>query len=255
MLQFLKMRKRLILLSVLACVGCTPGTGDNPGGRGAEAADPGDAPYPNLGAFPRPPARPTAAALTAEQAQLARQREEARAFDTTLRALDPALDPSARPPPPPAFAPPAILSSPPAAPPLAVPSVVAPPVVAPQPVPAVVAARPAPVPVPAVSAPPPVAASAQTSWIVGAVGYVDGSALLTAESRRLLREAVVAATERGGRIRISPLAAGALSPAEQALAGRRAAAAIGEIEALGLDRARVTVDPGAFKSARVAVEF
>jgi hypothetical protein len=253
MLQFLKMRKRLILLSVLACVGCTTGTGDNPGGRGAEAADPGDAPYPNLGAFPRPPARPTAAALTAEQAQLARQRDEARAFDSTLRALDPVLDPSARPPPPPAFTPPAAPPSQAAAAPL--PPVAPPPSIAPQPAPTAVPAPTPAAPTPAAPVPPSVAASAQTSWIVGAVGYGDGSALLTAESRRLLREAVVAATERGGRIRITPLAAGALSPVEQALAGRRAAAAIGEIEALGLARERVIVDPGAFKAARVAVEF
>lgn len=252
MLQFLKMRKYLILFPVLACVGCMSGSGENPGGRGADAADPGDAPYPNLGVFPRAPARPTAAALTAEQARLARQREEARAFDTTLRALDPVLDPSARPPPPPTFAVPAN-SAPPPLPPSPPPA--PPPVAAAPPVPATVPARPAAAPAPSVSVPPPAAASAQTSWILGAIGYVDGTALLTADSRRLLRDAVVAAAERGGRIRISPLAAGALSPGEQTLAVRRAAAAVGEIEALGLERGRVIVDPGAFKAARVAVEF
>ncbi|MBL8833357.1 MAG: hypothetical protein JNL71_13280 [Rhodospirillales bacterium] len=98
-------------------------------------------------------------------------------------------------------------------------------------------------------------AVARNSWVVGDIDFADGSALLSREARRTLRDAVVAAQERGGRVRVTPSAGPVLSPPEQALAPRRAAAASGELEALGLDRARILIDPGAMRAARVAVEF
>lgn len=96
---------------------------------------------------------------------------------------------------------------------------------------------------------------ARSAWIVGDIDFVEGSAVLSREARRTLRDAVVAAQERGGRVRITPSAGPTLSPPEQALSPRRAAAASGELEALGLDRARILMDPGALRAARVAVEF
>jgi outer membrane protein OmpA-like peptidoglycan-associated protein len=272
MLQFLKMRIPLIGLGFLILAGCSESASDK---ARIDAADPGTRPYPNLGAFPPVPARVSASKVEAEQKALLGQREAARDFDARLRAIDPVLDPAARPPEPPnlsgSAAPipdpsPAPVSAP--APVAAAPAVVAavPVAPAPAPVPAVVAPIPAPAPVPAnrpalrpvpPPAPAPVvaAALARNAWIVGDIDFVAGSTLLLPEARRTLRDAVIAAQERGGRVRVIPAAGQTLSPPEQALSPRRAAAASGELEALGLDRARIVIDAGVLKAARVAVEF
>ncbi len=236
-----------------------------------DAADPGDRPYPNLGAFPSVPARTPAARREAEQQKLLAQREAALAYDARLREIDPVLDPTARPPEAPDLsisgrnvAPVPAPSPTPAA--AAIPPVPAAPQTAA--LPPVPAHTPAPLPAPAppvrsirpAPAPPPAAAivsgtAARNAWVVGDIDFVDGSALLSREARRTLRDAVVAAQERGGRVRVTPSAGSVLSPPEQALSPRRAAAASGELEALGLDRARILIDPGAMRAARVAVEF
>lgn len=263
MLQFLKMRIALIGLIFLALAACSES-----GRRDArdDAADPGDRPYPNLGAFPPVPARVPAAKRESEFQKLAGDRDAARAFDARLRAIDPVLDPAARPPEPPTLAgtpppmaapvqpetPRLVPQSPPQAAIAALPAYVPPPLPA---TPAPVRAA-APVVRPA-SAPVPVSqgVGARNAWIIGDIDFVDGSALLSRAARGTLREAVVAAQERGGRVRITPSVGPTLSPPEQALSPRRAAAASGELEALGLERARILMDPGALRSARVAVEF
>ncbi len=273
MLQFLKMRIALIGLVFLALAACSES--GRPDARD-DAADPGDRPYPNLGTFPPVPAPVSAAKRESEQQRLVSQRDAARAFDARLRAIDPVLDPTARPPEAPDLAgqgragqAPVPAPVPAVAPPV---QAEAPRVVAATP-PAAVANPPAyvPPPMPATPAPvrmtPPVVrpqqaavpvaqgVGARSGWIIGDIDFADGSALLTREARGTLREAVVAAQERGGRVRITPSAGPTLSPPEQALSPRRAAAASGELEALGLDRARILLDPGALRSARVAVEF
>ncbi|MBI3506738.1 MAG: hypothetical protein HY059_18020 [Proteobacteria bacterium] len=260
------MRIPLIGLGFLLLAGCTESAPDKPR---IDAADPGTRPYPNLGAFPAVPARVPASKIEAEQKALADQRDAARAFDARLRAIDPILDPAARPPEAPNLstvgtaAPVPVPASPPVAAPVA-----APPVATPAPAPAAIpVVQPAPVPAAPIrparqaSAPPQKPAAiasgtaARNAWIVGDIDFADGSALLSREARRTLREAVVAAQDRGGRVRVTPSAGPGLSPPEQALSPRRAAAAGGELEALGLDRARILIDPGAMRSARVAVEF
>lgn len=280
MLQFLKMRIVLIGLAILALAACADSSGADRASARVDAADPGTAPYPNLGAFPSVPKRPATAQIEAQERQLVDQREAAKAFDARLRAIDPVLDPAARPPEPPSVASvvgvqPAAASAsaanpaaPQARPAIAavspLPSAVAPPpqVAVPQPVPPASIATPRPVsrtvrPV-ATALPSPAATTgsgARTGWIIGEISFAEGSAILSAESRRTLRDAVVAAQERGGRVRITPTVAAGLSPPDQALSPRRAAAASGELEALGLDRGRILIDPGAMLAARVAVEF
>ncbi|MBL8831572.1 MAG: hypothetical protein JNL71_04215 [Rhodospirillales bacterium] len=267
------MRIALIGLAFLVLSACSESGRQDPR---IDAADPGDRPYPNLGAFPPVPARVSAASRESEQQQLVSQRDAARAFDARLREIDPVLDPAARPPEPPAdpagqgraaqvpapvpaAVPPVQAEAPrivPAPPPPAAAAVL--PSYVPTPMPATPAPVRAPAPI-ALPSPAPVAVaqgvSARSAWIIGDIDFVDGSALLSREARGTLREAVVAALERGGRVRITPTAGPTLSPPEQALSPRRAAAASGELEALGLDRARILFDPGALRSARVAVEF
>lgn len=102
---------------------------------------------------------------------------------------------------------------------------------------------------------PATGARPSNGWIVGEIEFADGSVILSAESRRTLREAVVAAQEHAGRVRVTPSGGAPLSPPEQTLSPRRAAAAGGELESLGLERGRILIDPGALRSARVAVEF
>jgi outer membrane protein OmpA-like peptidoglycan-associated protein len=227
------------------------------------------------------PVRVPAATREAEQRQLVSQRDAARAFDARLREIDPVLDPAARPPEPPDLAgqprtgqapvpvpvpvataaPPAIRPEAPrvvpATPPAAVVDVPAyvPPPTMPAPPPPVRAAAPVVRPAPPPAVPVAQGVGARNAWIIGDIDFADGSALLSREARGTLREAVVAAQERGGRVRITPSAGRTLSPPEQALSPRRAAAAAGELEALGLERARILMDPGALRSARVAVEF
>lgn len=267
MLQFLKMRIALIGLVFLALAACSES--GQPDARD-DAADPGNRPYPNLGTFPPVPARVSAASRESEQQQLVSQRDAARAFDARLREIDPVLDPTARPPEPPDVAGQGrtvqvpVQAPVPAETPRVVPASQPPAAVAVLPpyVPPPMPATPAPVrAAPPVVRPSPAAApvaqgvGARSAWIIGDIDFVDGSALLSREARGTLREAVVAALERGGRVRITPSAGPTLSPPEQALSPRRAAAASGELEALGLDRARILLDPGALRSARVAVEF
>ncbi len=274
MLQFLKMRRVLIGLAFLTLGACADSADD----MAAAAADPGNRPYPNLGAYPTVPTRPSAAKRVEEEKRLIAQRDAAKAFDAQLRAIDPVLDPASRPPEPASLAgaAPAAPQPAPARPAAATPTVAPLAVLAPVPAPAapalnvpqpmppssIAAARPgpgvvrtAPPSMAVAPAPIPAGAPARNSWIVGDILFADGSAILSAESRRTLRDAVVAAQDRGGRVRITPSAGPALSPPEQALSPRRAAAAGGELEALGLDRARILIDPGALRAARVAVEF
>ncbi|MCA3264053.1 MAG: hypothetical protein ING44_19075 [Telmatospirillum sp.] len=251
---------------------------DKPKPASVDAPDPGDTPYPNLAVVPRRPARPDAQTLQSEQAALVGQRQASQNFDTQLRAIDPVLNPTSRPPEPPAIAaalapvgaPPVGPASAPPTPvasaPIAVPPVAAsapqaaslppfvPPVLAPATVPAA-----APVPTPAVPRPaaPPAAARAtpNTAWLVGEVTFADGSPLLSADARATLRAAVVAANEQGGAVRVSPVAGGLAGPNDAALAPRRMAAVAGELESLGLDRDKIRIDAGSFRNARVAVEF
>lgn len=256
---------------------------DTPKPAAIDAPDPGDTPYPNLAVVPRRPARPDAQTLATEQAALVGQRQASQNFDTQLRAIDPVLNPTSRPPEPPAIA--AALApveavlvgsaptgtaprvpAPLAAPAMATPSAVAapapqtaalPPFVPPVLAPATI---PAAIPVPTPAAPRPAAASAprataNTAWLVGEVAFAEGSPLLTAEARRTLRTAVVAANEQGGAVRITPIAGNLAGPQDGALAPRRMAAMAGELEALGLSRDKIRIDAGGFRNARVAVEF
>lgn len=255
-----------------------------------DAPDPGETPYPNLAVVPRRPARPDAQMLQTEQAALVGQRQASQNFDAQLRAIDPVLNPTSRPPEPPAIAAAlgpvgaapagaapvgpasagtlAVASAPISAPPVAAPAAAAPAVAAPVPqaaalppfVPPVLAPTtvPAAIPVPAPAAPRAAAsprATRNTAWLVGEVSFADGSPLLTAEARATLRTAVVAANEQGGAVRITPIAGGLAGPQDGALAPRRMAAVAGELESLGLDRDKIRIDAGSFRSARVAVEF
>jgi len=303
MTDFAKLRNTLIGISFLALGACTEQGPDRvlwqsmgdvfkttPKPETVDAPDPGDTPYPNLGAIERRPARPDAKMVANEQADLAVQRDAAQRFDAQLREIDPILDPASRPPEPVAIAagtqvvavpvpaapaaqiapplPVLPLPPPPSQAPLApvqtVPSVAAvplaqtpppaqtlpafvPPVLAPTTVPPL---RPVPAPPTA-----PVRATAATAWLIGEIGFADGSTLLTADVRRVLRQAVAAAQERGGTVRLTPMASGAASPQDQALGPRRMAASAGELESLGLDRSRVLIDQGAFRQVRVTVEF
>jgi hypothetical protein len=236
-----------------------------------DAPDPGDTPYPNLGATQRRPTRPDPQSLASEQAALVAQREAAQRFDAQVRAIDPVLDPASRPPEPAAIA--AVVTAPT---PVATP-VQAVPIVAPQAAPIVASVSPTQTPptqtpppfvppallpttvptlrqVPTAS-PTPVRAAAGTAWLIGEIGFADGSPLLTPDARRVLRQAVAAAQERGGSVRVTPMALGALSPQDQVLGPRRMAAAAGELESLGLDRSKVLIDPGTYRQARVTVEF
>ena len=234
-----------------------------------DAPDPGETPYPNLGAMPRRPARPDAQTIAAEHDALAAQRAAAQNFDAQLRLIDPDTDPTQRPPE--GQREPASVAAVPAPPPSASP-IQAPPVQAPL-VPAAAVAQTSPTFVPTAVPPtmvpvgpapvaPPVRApapraqtSANTAWLIGDIGFVEGSPLLTADARRVLRQAVAAAQERGGSVRVTPLVQGGAAPQEQVLAPRRMAAAAGELESLGLDRSKILVDSGVYRQARVTVEF
>jgi hypothetical protein len=118
---------------------------------------------------------------------------------------------------------------------------------------------PAPVPENRPPAARPVAPAARpapsTLWLVGEVSFADGSTLLNADSRRTLRAAVVAANEQGRSVRITPIVEGLAGPQDGALAPRRMAALVGELEALGLQRSRVRIEAGGFRRASIAVEF
>lgn len=251
-----------------------------------EAPDPGNAPYPNIGAFPPVPPRGGAEARAGQVRTLEQQRADARAFDARLRAIDPALDPSARPPEPPAIA--ALAGAPvpvpqatpaPASAPVPAPRIQpAPPAVAPAPAPQVAAVPVAPVPQfrapmipapvvvppapPAVQPAPPARvaspsprAAASAAYIVGQVAFAEGTAQLTPESKRDLRAAVIAAQGRNGTVRVTPLASTALTPQDQSLTTRRMAAIAIELEELGLERGRFAVEQGWLRAARVAVEY
>jgi outer membrane protein OmpA-like peptidoglycan-associated protein len=248
---------------------------DTPKQAAIDAPDPGDTPYPNLAVVPRRPTRPDAQTLQSEQAALAGQRRTAQSFDAQVRAIDPILDPTSRPPEPPPVA--AVLAAPVASAPVASapPVVFAPPVsavgaaptIAPATPPVMAPTRPSTVPQtanpagnPAASpAPRPAAVqprpSPNTAWLVGEVTFADGSPLLTAEARRTLRNAVAAANEQGGAVRVTPNAVGVGGPHDNALAPRRMAAVAGELEALGLSQDKIRIDPGSYRAARVAVEF
>jgi hypothetical protein len=276
---------------------------DKPKPAAVDAPDPGDTPYPNLAVVPRRPARPDAQMLESEQAALVGQRQASQNFDAQLRAIDPILNPTSRPPEPPtiaaALAPVGaapverapVASTPISAPPISAPPVAAPPIAAPpisapavaNPVIAVPAiAAPAPqtaalppfvppvlapaivptaVPATAPAAPRPVTPAAaarttpNTAWLVGEVAFADGSTLLTAEVRRTLRTAVMAANEQGGAVRITPIAGNLAGPQDGALSPRRMAAVAGELESLGLSRDKIRIDVGSFRNARVAIEF
>jgi hypothetical protein len=251
-----------------------------------DAPDPGDAPAPNLGAFPPVPPRGGAETRAGQVRTLEQQRAAAREFDARLRAIDPALDPSARPPEPPAIAAMAGASAPmpaPAAQPAPAPRVQpAPPVAAapvmPAPAPQIAAVPMAPaselrapmVPAPVVVPPAPAAvqpapparvaapsprSAASAAYIVGQVAFVDGTVQLTPESKRDLRAAVIAAQGRNGTVRVSPVPSPALTPQDQSLTARRMAAIAIELEALGLERGRYAVEQGWLRAARVAVEY
>lgn len=256
-----------------------------------DAPDPGNTPYPNLGAFPVRPPRGGQDARAAEMRSLERQRDAALEFDAKLRAIDPVLDPGARAPEPPAIAQavaaPATPTAPAATPapapvPVAVPPAPAPavaptpvpqaaaPVATPAPQPSVPALRPsvtpAPVVVPPSVAPAPVTppqiaiapaarAIPSTGAIVGDVDFVDGTVQLTPQAKNDLRAAVVAAQSRNGRVRVTPATGVSLSPVDQSLTSRRMAAIAIELEALGLDRSRIVVDQGWLRSARISVEY
>ncbi len=248
---------------------------DKPKPAAVDAPDPGDTPFPNLAVVPRRPARPDAQVLQTEQAQLADQRQAAQNFDSQLRAIDPVLNPASRPPEPPPVASmpvpapapyplpvppaPAVAAPPPSqvqAPPAAAQAAPLPPFAPPVLVPVTV---PAPVPENRPPAARPVAPAARpapsTLWLVGEVSFADGSTLLNSDSRRTLRAAVVAANEQGRSVRITPIAEGLAGPQDGALAPRRMAALVGELEALGLQRSRVRIEAGGFRRASIAVEF
>ncbi len=240
-----------------------------------DAPDPGSTPYPNLGAFPVRPPRGGQAARAAEIRTLEQQRDAALEFDAKLRAIDPVLDPGARPPEPSAIA--AAVEAPTAPAPVAasVPVVVPPapaPAAAPTPVPQAAApvlrpsVAPAPVVVPPPVAPaqvtPPQIAAApsaraipSTGAIVGAVDFVEGTVQLTAQAKNDLRAAVIAAQSRNGIVRVTPAANVSLSPIDQSLTSRRMAAIAIELETLGLDRSRIMVDQGWLRAGRISVEY
>jgi hypothetical protein len=239
-----------------------------------DAPDPGNTPYPNLGAFPVRPPRGGQEARAAEMRTLEQQRDAALEFDAKLRAIDPVLDPGARPPEPPAIA--AAVEAPAATPaPVAAPvPVVVPPAPAPvaMPVPQAVAPvlRPnvtaAPVVVPPAVAPaqvtPPQIAAApsaralpSTGAIVGNVDFLEGTVQLTPQAKNDLRAAVIAAQARNGIVRVTPAANVSLSPIDQSLTSRRMAAIAIELETLGLDRSRIMVDQGWLRAGRISVEY
>jgi hypothetical protein len=238
-----------------------------------EAPDPGAALAPNLGTFPPVPPRGGAEIRAGQVRTLEQQRDAARQFDERLRAIDPALDPSARPPEPPSFAPVTGAPAPVPAPqvqPVPVPQVqpapqiaAAPVAPAPQlrapmaPAPVVVPQAPAAVQpaLPARVAAPSSRAAASAAYVVGDVVFVDGTVQLTPESKRDLRAAVIAANARNGTVRVTPVASQALTPQDQTLTTRRMAAIAMELEALGLERARAIVEQGWLRAARVAVEY
>lgn len=237
-----------------------------------EAPDPGATPPPNLGTFPPVPPRGGAEIRAGQVRTLEQQRDAARQFDERLRAIDPALDPSARPPEPPSFAP--VTGAPAPAPQIqpapvpqaqpapqiaaAMPAAPAPQLRAPMaPAPVVVPQAPAavqPVP-PARVAATSARAAASAAYVVGDVVFVDGTVQLTPESKRDLRAAVIAANARNGTVRVTPVAGQALTPQDQTLTARRMAAIAIELEALGLERARAIVEQGWLRAARVAVEY
>lgn len=240
-----------------------------------DAPDPGNTPYPNLGTFPVRPPRGGQEARAAEVRSLEQQRDAALEFDAKLRAIDPVLDPGARPPEPPAIA--AAIEAPTAPAPVAapVPVVVPPapaPVAVPAPAPQAVAPvlRPSVAPAPVV-VPPPVApaqvtppqiaaapsarATPSTGAIVGSVDFVEGTVQLTAQAKNDLRAAVIAAQSRNGIVRVTPATNMSLSPVDQSLTSRRMAAIAIELETLGLDRSRIVVDQGWLRAARISVEY
>ncbi len=241
-----------------------------------DAPDPGNTPYPNLGTFPVRPPRGGQDARAAEVRTLEQQRDAALEFDAKLRAIDPVLDPGARPPEPPAIAAavdaPATPVAAPAPTPVPVAGPPAPaPVAAPTPAPQAAApilrpnVTPAPVVVPAPVAPaqvtPPQIAAApsargvpSTGAIVGNVDFVDGTVQLTPQAKNDLRAAVIAAQSRNGIVRVTP-ANVALSPVDQSLTSRRMAAIAIELETLGLDRSRIMVDQGWLRAGRISVEY
>jgi len=240
-----------------------------------DAPDPGNTPYPNLGTFPVRPPRGGQDARAAEVRTLEQQRDAALEFDAKLRAIDPVLDPGARPPEPPAIAaaveaPATPVSTPSPAPvPVVVPPAPAP-VVAPVPQVAAPALRPnvAPAPVvvpppvaPAQVTPPQIAAAPSaralpsTGAIVGAVDFLEGTVQLTSQAKNDLRAAVIAAQSRNGIVRVTPATNVTLSPVDQSLTPRRMAAIAIELEMLGLDRSRIMVDQGWLRAGRISVEY
>lgn len=234
-----------------------------------DAPDPGSTPYPNLGAFPVRPPRGGQAARAAEIRTLEQQRDAALEFDAKLRAIDPVLDPGARPPEPPAIAAAVeALAAPapapaPAAAPTPVPQAAAPvlrPSVAPAPVVVPPQVAPAPVTPPQIAAAPSARAIPSTGApslgaIVGAVDFVEGTVQLTAQAKNDLRAAVIAAQSRNGIVRVTPAANVSLSPIDQSLTSRRMAAIAIELETLGLDRSRIVVDQGWLRAGRISVEY
>lgn len=243
-----------------------------------DAPDPGNTPYPNLGAFPVRPPRGGQAARAAEIRTLEQQRDAALEFDAKLRAIDPVLDPGARPPETPAIA--AAIEAP-AAPasvaapvPVVVPPAPAPvatpapqeaapalrPNVAPAPVVVPPQVAPAPVTPPQIAAAPSARATPSTGApslgaIVGGVDFVEGTVQLTAQAKNDLRAAVIAAQSRNGIVRVTPAANVSLSPIDQSLTSRRMAAIAIELETLGLDRSRIVVDQGWLRAGRISVEY
>lgn len=244
-----------------------------------DAPDPGNTPYPNLGAFPVRPPRGGQEARAAEIRTLEQQRDAALEFDAKLRAIDPVLDPGARPPEPPAIAaavaaPAAPVSAPAPAPvPIVVPpaptpapasvatpapQAVAPvlrPSVAPAPVVVPPQVAPAPVTPPQIAAAPAARANPSIGAIVGSVDFVEGTVQLTAQAKNDLRAAVIAAQSRNGIVRVTPAANQSLSPIDQSLTSRRMAAIAIELETLGLDRSRIVVDQGWLRAGRISVEY
>jgi|GEM_PF-2461566 len=272
MTDFAKLRNALIGILFLALGGCTEqgpdralwqgardaagAVGDlfkaDPAAAAIDAPDPGQTPYPNLGAVPRRPARPDAQGVANERDALAAQRDAAKNFDAQLRAINPDADPAQRPPEGPREPVARAAAPAPSAPSVAL----APPAPVAASAPPASAQTPVPVARPAPSAPPTrPQAAATAAWLIGEIGFAEGSPLLTAEARGVLRQAVAAAQERGGSVRVTPLAPGGAAPHEQVLAPRRMAAAAGELESLGLDRSKILIDPGVYRQARVTVEF
>jgi hypothetical protein len=240
-----------------------------------DAPDPGSTPYPNLGAFPVRPPRGGQAARAAEIRTLEQQRDAALEFDAKLRAIDPVLDPGARPPEPPAIAAaieapaapasvaaPAPVVVPPAPAPVAVPApapqAAAPvmrPNVAPAPVVVPPQVAPAQVTLPQIAAAPSARGVPSTGAIVGSVDFVEGTVQLTAQAKNDLRAAVIAAQSRNGIVRVTPATNMSLSPVDQSLTSRRMAAIAIELETLGLDRSRFVVDQGWLRAGRISVEY